>query len=380
LRQRLAWFRGASPPATEQAAAAGRVAAEFAGVARLQQVRDKDAALMLVYLDNLSRLRSRLNQLKNQGDPGPGARQFMQQTLDGNGSELADALKYVDEQILVGMNDSQRQILRPLLVRPLMQTFAVIVQPTETELNRTWQAQVYAPFNAALAAKAPFAPGAVVAANPAEIAQFLGPDGAVARFVKDSLGPLVVRRGDVVAPRTWGGVGVGLQPEALQGFPVWLAGAAQGTEAATPSGAPVTYFQMRASALSGALEYTVDIDGQQLRSRGAVGWIPMQYPVQGGAGGVTIRALTMDGRTLDVFADAGAQGLRRMVDAATRRRRDDGTFELTWVQGRTSVSVDLKIQPQGQGAAGMAARLQGLRLPARIAGSATLVASAGGAP
>ena len=45
---------------------------------------------MTGYMDSLSRLRTRLNQLKNQGDPGPGAKQFMQQTLEGTGSELSD--------------------------------------------------------------------------------------------------------------------------------------------------------------------------------------------------------------------------------------------------------------------------------------------------
>jgi type VI secretion system protein ImpL len=85
------------------APAAGPVGREFAGVARLVGIKEKDASLMTGYLDALSKLRSRLNQLKNQGDPGPGAKQLMQQTLEGSGSELADALKYVDEQMLTGM-------------------------------------------------------------------------------------------------------------------------------------------------------------------------------------------------------------------------------------------------------------------------------------
>jgi hypothetical protein len=120
--------------------AAGPVGREFAGVARLLGIKEKDASLMSGYLDALSKLRSRLNQLKNQGDPGPGAKQLMQQTLEGSGSELADALKYVDEQMLTGMSDSQKQMLRPLLVRPLVQTFAMIVLPSESEINKTWQA------------------------------------------------------------------------------------------------------------------------------------------------------------------------------------------------------------------------------------------------
>ena len=104
----------------------GPIGREFAGVARLVVERD-NTSLLRGYLGTLSKLRGRFNQIKNQGDPGPGARQLMQQTLEGNGSELADALKYVDEQMLTGMDAAQRQALRPLLVRPLLQAYAVTI-------------------------------------------------------------------------------------------------------------------------------------------------------------------------------------------------------------------------------------------------------------
>ena len=136
----------------------GPIGREFAGVGKLVAAKEKDASLMRAYLEALSKLRSRLNQLKNQGDAGPGAKQFMQQTLEGSGSELADALKLVDEQMLTGMSDAQKQAIRPILVRPLMQTFAVIVAPAELEVNKTWSAQVYEPFQRSLANKYPFAP------------------------------------------------------------------------------------------------------------------------------------------------------------------------------------------------------------------------------
>ncbi|WP_163592991.1 hypothetical protein, partial [Klebsiella pneumoniae] len=66
----------------------GPVGKEFSGLARVVVMRD-DKSLLRGYMDSLSKVRTRFNQIKNQGDPGPGARQLMQQTLDGNGSELA---------------------------------------------------------------------------------------------------------------------------------------------------------------------------------------------------------------------------------------------------------------------------------------------------
>jgi type VI secretion system protein ImpL len=47
----------------------GPVGREFSGVARLVVAKDKDASLMRGYMEQLSKLRARFNQIKNQGDP-----------------------------------------------------------------------------------------------------------------------------------------------------------------------------------------------------------------------------------------------------------------------------------------------------------------------
>ena len=55
----------------------GPVGKEFSGLARVVMVRD-DKSLLRGYMDSLSKVRTRFNLIKNQGDPGPGARQLMQ--------------------------------------------------------------------------------------------------------------------------------------------------------------------------------------------------------------------------------------------------------------------------------------------------------------
>ena len=201
----------------------GPIGREFAVLTRLMMARDSSPTQMASYLDQLSKLRTKFNQIKNQGDPGPGARQLMAATLSSSGSELADALKFVDEQMMVNMTESSRATLRPLLVRPLIQAFAVVVGPAETEVNRVWAAQVQEPFRQMLAGKYPFEVVSKIEAGPAEIAKVFGPEGAVAKFTTDALGPLVVRRGDTIVPRTWGEIGVSLRPEFINGFAAWVA-------------------------------------------------------------------------------------------------------------------------------------------------------------
>jgi type VI secretion system protein ImpL len=351
----------------------GAVGREFAGVARLVGLREKQASLMGGYLDALSRLRARLNQLKNQGDPGPGARQFMQQTLEGSGSELSDALKYVDEQMLTGMSESQKLALRPILVRPLMQTFAVIVTPSEAELNKTWRAQVLEPFQKTLAGKAPFMPGAPEA-TAAEIGQVFGPDGAIAKFVGTAMGPLVVRRGDVVSPRTWADIGIGLAPQVVAGFPGWIAPLS--ANGVAPAGPPQTVFQLLPQSVPGIAEYTVEIAGQQLRYKNTTpAWTNMVHPGPQGVPGARVSAVTVDGRTVEVFSDSSDQGLKKLIDAAARKKKDNGVFELRWSSGLVSVTVDLKIVSNGDAPGSAGQGFRGLRLPAVIAGREALPAA-----
>src|SRR5476649_1653043 len=351
----------------------GPIGREFAGVAKIVGAKDKDASLMRSYMDVLSKLRSRLNQLKNQGDPGPGAKQFMQQTLEGSGSELADALRYVDEQMLTGMNDTQKAAIRPILVRPLMQTFAVIVGPAETEINKTWLAQVYEPFQQSLANKYLFAPNAKIEASSAEIGQFFGPDGLVAKFVTAAMGPLVVRRGDVLAARTWADMGITLQPQVVARFPGWIAPVGAGGMAASSSAAQ-TVFQIQPMPAPGTLEYTIEIDGQQLRYRNTpASWSSMVHPSAQGVPGARITAVGFDGRTVELFNEPGQFGLKRMIDAASKKRKDDGVFELHWINGAINVGLDLKITSSPESTGGDAASpqqqgLRGMTLPETIVG------------
>jgi type VI secretion system protein ImpL len=371
----------------------GPVGREFSGVAQLVVAKDKDASLMRGYMETLSKLRARFNQIRNQGDPGPGAKQLMQQTLDGSGSELADALRYVDEQMLVGMSDPQKQAIRPLLVRPLMQTFAVIVQPTEAEINKVWAAQVLEPFRKDLQTKYPFATDSRVEASNAEIGQVFGPEGAVAKFFNTTIGPLVVRRGDSLSAKTWANMGITLSPAVAGAFPGWIAPLSANGVANQASGEEAqTRFELQTVAVNGVSEYTIEIDGQSVRWKGQPQpWVPMVWPNPQGIPGSRITALTPDGRKVVVLEENGHFGLKKMIDAAERKRRPDGSFELNWTNGGVTVSANLRLLPAAP--APVAAPVQAsqgfrkLRLPDTVVGGAApaagtsepAIAAAGGA-
>lgn len=357
----------------------GPIGREFAGVSALMVARGSgSASLYKGYLEALSKVRTRFNQMKNAGDPGPASRQMMQQTLEGSGSELSDALKYVDEQMLNGMSDSSKAAIRPLLVRPLMMAFAVTVRPTEAELNKTWRAQVYEPFQQILAQKYPFAAHGNVEATATEIGQIFGPDGAIAKFVQTTMGPLVVRRGDTLTARTWADMGIQLQPDFASQFPRYVAPLAGGASAAGAAGGgeAQTTFQIKPRLVSGLSEYTIEIDGQVLRYRmGTQEWNNFVWPSSRGQPGARITAVTYDGRVIEVVNEAGRYGLEKLINGAKRTKKADGSFELSWTGGGQTVSIDLRIVSNTQTAAGPAdaggaptrQSFLGLQLPETVA-------------
>jgi len=350
---------------------AGPIGREFAGLARLRVGRDGAAPLLDRYFDALGKIRARFNAIKTEGDPGPGARQLMQQTLDGNGSELAEALRLVDERMLNGLDERQRAALRPLLLRPLIQGFAALVRPAEGEINRSWTAQVYEPFRDGIGQKYPYAPTATVEAAPTDIDRIFGPAGAIAQFSQDALGSLVIRRGNALAPRQWAGIGIRLRPELIANYAGWI-----GAGAAADRTRMV--FQLLPLPAPGN-EYSVTIDGQQLRYRNTPAqWHTFSLPGPG-VPGVRISTLTTDGRTVEVFSAVGADATAQMFAAAQREDLGPQHYRLGWTRGGATVALELRIisvvQPNAT-----ADDVRGLQLPAQVAGAApapTATASAG---
>ncbi|GAA0751257.1 type VI secretion system membrane subunit TssM [Ideonella azotifigens] len=385
---------GVNVSGADRGVAMGPVGQEFAALARIASARDGGASLLDGYLQSLSKLRTRFNQMKNQGDPGPAARQLMAATLEGSGSELAEALRFVEEQMLTGASDSAKATLKPMLVRPLMQAFGVLVPPAETELNRLWTAQVLQPFQQSLAGKYPFDSSSRIEASATEVARVFGPSGGVAKFASEALGPLVTRRGDAISPRLWANQGLHLRTEFVNGFPTWVAtldGAAGNAGGAAAAGSAQSAFQLLPLGAPGFLEYTVEIDGQALRYRnGAAQWTNFVWPNANGAPGVRITGLTPDNRTVEVFSAPGAFGFERLIEAAQVSKLPDGVRELRWGEGKQSIAVQYRAitmpgaaAPTAAGNGGGAKSLRGLVLPELVAGSAATdvasAASAGGA-
>jgi type VI secretion system protein ImpL len=271
----------------------------------------------------------------------------MQQTLDGSGSELADALKYVDEQMLTGMTDAQKAAIRPLLVRPLMQSVR-----RDRAADRGGDQQGVG--GAGAATVPPDAGDEIPVRHRIARRKPAMPKSAwcLVRTAPspNSSTPRLARWWCAVATRsarapgpTWASIWRRLWSPASR-----LGGAAGGQRRRQCGGVQrrrgQTSFDLQALGAVSATEFTIEIDGQALRWRGQPQpWVHMAWPNPAGVPGAKITAITPEGRSVVVFNEPGHFGLKKMIDAAKRKRKDNGAFELTWDNAGVSVTANLKI-------------------------------------
>jgi type VI secretion system protein ImpL len=304
----------------------GEVGARFAALSVMTAEAQGGRPMIAAYLEVLARLKGKIAQVAA-NDADGAARQLMQATLNGSGSELADALAVVDGVLLANVPDDAREAIRPLLVRPLMQTYAALIPPVERELNAAWQTEVMSQWRA-LSSKYPFADAGNEAAM-ADIARFLKPhEGTLPKFIEKNLAGLVTRRGDTLAPRTWANLGVSFNA-------AFLGGAARlmsvgGSVLQEGDGAK---FEMQPIPTPGLSEIVMEIDGQLLRYRnGPQAWTSFTWPnpASNASQGARIQAMLFSGASTSVANFSGRLGLMRLLSQARVDNPSAPTVQLEW--------------------------------------------------
>jgi len=307
----------------------------------------QNKSLLDEYMQNLAQVRSKFNDLKNAGEIGPSAMALVKQTISDQNSVFNTAQKHIDERMLVGLNDIDQQMIQKLLVSPLTQSFASLITPAQEEINKLWIIQAYQPFQANLSQKYPFNSSVSLQATSNEIGQIFGDTGSIARFVKEILDPLVIRRGYTLTSKTWKDLGISLNPQFVMNFQRYVApinGMATGTldqPTATPA-ANQSNFQFYPLQNPQLLSYTIDIDGQRmLYENGIQQWVNFVWPNRNAIPGARITAVDLQGQTHTIFDEPGEYGINRLIDSA-QRKEQNGSFEMVW-RSKTDPSVFVKV-------------------------------------
>ena len=325
--EKLVLGAGVAPPTVPAAQQYGELGRQFAALLTLSAAGEGGRTAFAPYLELLAKLRTRIGGIATNAEPGVAARQLMQATLSGGGSEFAEGLALVDGNLLASASDDTKEFLRPLLVRPLIQSYAALVPAVEEAINESWRTEVLGQWRG-LSTKYPFADSSHEA-SVAEIARFLKPtEGTLARFIDKHLAGLVVMRGEQLLPRTWANVGVHFNP-------AFLTGAARLSSAASVvlGDGEKARFELQPLPTPGVSEILIEVDGQTLRYRnGPQPWTGFTWPNEPGvnAQGARIQLVNFAGASASVANFSGRLGLIRLLSQARGDEHGGQTAQLEW--------------------------------------------------
>lgn len=316
----------------------GVIAREFQMFYQMVRQRDdlQNQSLLDGYMQSMAKIRSQYNDLKSSGDIGPASMALVKQTIHEQNSIFNTSQKFVAEKMAAGTTELDQQLLQKLLVAPLIQSFEGLLVPAQAEINKLWTMQSYQPFSQNLAQKYPFSSQATLQATSNEINQIFGESGSIARFVKEHLDPLVIRRGYTLTSKTWQDLGISLNPAFVANFQTYVApahGVATGELTQGQGTAPAvnqSNFQFYPLENPQLLAYTFDIDGQRmLFENGIQQWVNFVWPNPGAIPGTRITLVDLEGKTHTIFDEPGEYGINRLIESAQRTQKGTN-FEMVW--------------------------------------------------
>lgn len=245
-----------------------------------------------------------LNNIKSQGELGVGMCKLMQDIFSNEGFELSVVLVLVDEQVLIGLDVVQCDVLCLLLLCLLIQIFMVLVEFIEGEVNCSWGVQVYELFKVCIGQQYFFNFNLDVDVVLSDIVVIFGVSGSIVVFNKDVLGMLVIQCGNLLEVCCWVGMGIILFNELVVKYGNWVSGGVVGVVLQD-----IIIFELLLLLVIGVIEYMIEIDGQILcYCNMLLQWIIMQYLNLGQVFGVKVIVVVLDGCIVEVFNVVGVNG------------------------------------------------------------------------
>ncbi|WP_028225435.1 ImcF-related family protein [Paraburkholderia ferrariae] len=317
------------------------------------------------YLERVTAMRLKLEQMVNGGDTEAMSRVAAQAVLQGRTSDIADSRDYAS-RVAASLGEHWAG-LGDLFQAPLDQTWQAVVQPAAASLNDIWRSSIVADWNSAFGGRYPFADSDNDASLP-EMARFMRPDnGVIAQFVATQLAGVVERQGDRwVAMR-----GAGTQQDALRLDPGFLEGLNRLIRVANvlfPSGDAHIRFDLRGVATPGVTEMKLVLSGRALDYfNQKEEWMPFEWPGQSLENLSHIEWQTEQGGLRSALDAQGRFGLIRLLERAKISQQDNARYLLTWAPD-SSQGIPLRAQLRSDAGAGPldVLQLRHFALPARI--------------
>jgi len=322
-------FSRQTAPELAKADPAGPLGATFGPVLRLvAQGSGTDSDLSQQrYLDRVTSLRLKLQQISNSADADAQARQVAQALFQGKGSELADTQAYA-QLIAASLGEQWAGMGDTLFVRPVAQALQTVLQPAQASLNEAWRQTIVTTWNRSFAGRYPFNPTDNDASLP-ELARFLRPQGGlISSFLSAQLAGVLELQGDRWVPAATGNQALVFDPEFLKAINTLQRISGH----LLAQGEPEYRFEFKPIPTPGITDTLLTLDGQTLHYfNQRETWQALRWPANTPQEqGTRLEWQTEEAGTNKNFEFNGRWGLLRMLERARVEPVDDATYELTW--------------------------------------------------
>ena len=341
----------------------GKAAAQIAATGDLSLAR---------YLERVSAMRLKLQQIMMGADPDAMSRTAAQAVLQGKTSDIADSRDYAS-RVAASLGE-QWAGFGDIFQQPLDQTWQVVLQPAASSLNDTWRTAIVADWDKVFGGRYPFADSDNDASLP-EMARFMRPDnGVITQFVSSQLAGVVERQGD-----RWALVH-GANRSALTVDPAFLAALNRLMRVSTvlfPSGDAHVRYELRAVPTPGVTDMRFVLSGRELHYfNQKEEWTPFVWPGDTLENVTHVEWQTEQGGLRSAFDTRGRFGLIRLLERAKVTPQDSARYLLSWKpdalkegsSGSQSQGIPLSVQLRSEAGAGPldALTLRHFSLPPRI--------------
>lgn len=303
------------------------------------------------YLDRITALRLRLQQMSNSPNADAQAKQVALALFQGKGSDLADIQNYAD-MIAASLGAQWAGMGDALFVRPVAQATQTVLLPAQASLNEAWRQTIAATWNKSFAGRYPFANTENDASIP-ELARFLRPQGGlITAFLGSQLAGVLELQGDrwVPAGRAFGtaagGDSLALDPAFLKAINTLQKIAAH----MLVQGEPQYRFDFQPIPTPGLTDTKLTLDGQSLHYYNQrETWHALTWPSNNPQNlGTRLQWQTEEAGTNKSFEYTGRWGLVRMLERASVEPIDNATLQLTWQAKPDAAPKQEKPQDEAQ--------------------------------
>ncbi|VVQ03448.1 hypothetical protein PS914_04296 [Pseudomonas fluorescens] len=163
---------------------------------------DSDRLSLQAFLNRVTRVRLKLQQVHNAPDPQAMTQALAQSVFQGRNVELTDTQAY-GSLLAASLGAEWGQVGETLLVQPLDQAWQRVLQPSAAGLNRQWQRAIVSDWHSAFAGRFPFAATSSDASLPMLGQMIRADSGRIDQFLQQQLGGVLRREGSrwVADPR-----------------------------------------------------------------------------------------------------------------------------------------------------------------------------------